>query len=543
MIIFLLTRGAGTAICLNVAPETLPPLTDDPAELKALILQLWVSLHDKNQDIQKLQHQLEQLKKKLYGSKSERWMPEPGLFAELLKLAPPPPEEESPPPPLKPAAASPKRNGHGRSPIPQNLQRHRIEHELKPEECKCKECGGELKKFGEEVTEQLDFVPAVAFVRQHVRFKYACPACQGNVVIAPMPAQPIDKGLPGPGLLAQVLISKYCDHLPLYRQEGIFRRHGLEINRSTMGGWVAQLAELLKLLVDLMKKDLLESKVTHTDDTPTPVQDGSKKQTRKARLWVYIGDQDHPQIVYDYTPNRTRDGPEWFLKTYKGYLQADAYPGYDRIYARGKTDPERRVIEVGCWAHARRGFFEAQTTDELRALMAMATIKRLYDVEREAASLNSDERRALRQEKAKPILDQFKAWLEKELPSVLPKGPMGMAIQYTLNQWEALNRYLEDGDLAIDNNAAERALRPIALGRKNWLFAGSDKGGERAAIVYSLIETCKRHGVEPYAYLRDVLDRIPSHPINTLRELLPQNWKPRPQPGPTPTATPHATEK
>lgn len=503
-------------------------IPNDPEEIKELILRLWG-------DNERLRNQLDQLQKRLYGQKSERWMPEPGLFAELLQMVEAAkPEEPSIPEPAAPAPA--KRNGHGRSTPPAHLPRVRIPHELPPEACKCQECGGELKKIGEEKSEQLDYLPAVAYVREHVRFKYACPACQGNVVIAPAPAKPIAKGLLGPGLLAQILVGKYCDHLPLHRQEAIFKRHGIELNRSTQGDAVAQCSELLKPLVERMSEDLLKSRVLHTDDTPVPVQDGPKKPTRKGRLWVYVGDKHHPQIVYDYTPGRTRDGPERFMKTYTGYLQADAYAGYDQIYARGKTDPARCVVEVACWAHARRKFVEAETSDMSRALAAKTWIRLLYDVEDEAKALTSDERRALRQEKAAPLLKQIRLWLEAQATDVLPKSPMGEAIQYALNQWDALERYTEDGDLAIDNNTAERALRPVTIGRKNWVFCGSDKGGERAAILYSLIETCKRHHVEPFAYLRDILDRIGDHPVNALYELFPQNWTPRPQPEPTPVA-------
>lgn len=523
-----------------------PPLhiPDDPEELKQLVLRLWVELHDKVKDIEKLRHQLEQLQKRLYGQKSERWQPEPGLFAELLQLIEAAKPEEPPvPEPPAPEPVPVKRNGHGRSTPPAHLPRVRIEHEIPPEECRCAECGGELKKFGEEKSEQLDFIPAVAYVREHVRFKYSCPVCEGNVVIAPAPSKPIAKGLLGPGLLAQILVGKYCDHLPLHRQEAIFKRHGIELSRSTQGDAVAQCADLLKPLVERMKQDLLKSKAVHTDDTPVPVQDGPNKATRKARLWVYIGDKEHPQTVYDYTPNRTRDGPERFLRTYTGYLQADAYSGYDQIYARGGTEPERRVIEVGCWAHARRKFVEAETSDMTRALAAKTWIRLLYDVEDAAKELTPEERRALRQEKAAPLLEQIRQWLDTESTQVLPKSPMGEAIQYALNQWDALERYIEDGDLAIDNNTAERALRPIAVGRKNWMFAGSDKGGERAAILYSLIETCKRHRIEPFAYLRDILDRVGDHPVNALNELLPQNWTPKPQPEPIPVPQPPVSEQ
>lgn len=516
--------------------QTLPSLPEDPEELKKFVLELWIQLHSSLRDNAKLRHQLEQLKKRLFGPKSEKWTQEPGLFAELLDLveaakdeeAAPEPESEPVPEPAPPA----RRKGHGRGKPAAHLPRVRRVHELPPDQCQCAECQGALQPFGEEVSEQLNYLPPRYYVTEHVRLKYACPACQGHVVTAPAPSKPLGKGLPGAGLLAHVLVSKYGDHLPLHRQEGIFRRHGLDLNRSTLGDWVAASAEQLKPLVERMRGAIFRSKVVHTDDTPVPVQDGARKQTRQARLWVYLGDAQHPMIVYDYTPGRGREGPERMLKSYAGYLQADAYAGYDRIYARGERDPARRVVEVGCWAHARRKFVEAETSDAGRALRAKARIAMLYAVEKDAAGLDAESRRALRQEKAEPVLTAFREWLEAESRVVLPKSPMGAAIQYALNQWGALTRYQEDGDLAIDNNAAERALRPVAVGRKNWLFAGSDKGGERASIVYSLIATCKRHSVDPFAYLRDVLDRIGDHPVNALEELFPQNWRPRPCPEP-----------
>ena len=520
----------------SMAHEAFPPIPDDAAELKTLVHQLLLALQDRERNIQKLEHQLEQLKKRLYGPKSEKWTQEPGLFAELLDLMEAAKESEAEPEPesapVQEPVTPPRRKGHGRRKPAAHLPRVRIVHELPPDQCQCAECQGELQPFGEEVSEQIDYIPAVAYVKEQVRVKYACPACQGNVVTAPAPSKPLGKGLPGAGLLAQVLVSKYGDHLPLHRQAGIFRRHGLDLNRSTLGDWVAASASQLKPLVERMKAELWKSKVVHTDDTPVPVRDGSRKQTRQGRLWVYHGDGEHPMVVYDYTAGRSRAGPERMLKTYTGYLQADAYAGYDRIYARGERDPARRVVEVGCWAHARRKFVEAEASDPARSLLAKARIRLLYQVEKEAREMDPEARRALRREKAAPVLEAFREWLEAESRVVLPKSPIGAAIQYALNQWTALTRYLEDGDLAIDNNAAERALRPVAVGRKNWLFAGSDKGGERAAIVYSVIETCKRHGVDPFAYLRDVLDRIGDHPVNALEELFPENWTPRPYPQP-----------
>jgi hypothetical protein len=275
-----------------------------------------------------------------------------------------------------------------------------------------------------------------------------------------------------------------------------------------------------------MKQRVLGSKALQTDDTPVPVLDAELPRTRTGRIWTYVGDDEHPYTVYHYTPNRSRDGPEEFLKEFRGFLQADAYSGYDHFY----KEPERGIVEVACWAHARRKFFEAQSSDLMRSMVMLAYIRLLYDVEREAGErkLDGEARRALRQEKSKPILDDIHAYLEREQPRVLPKSPEGEAIAYTLSNWKALTRYCDDGDLEIDNNGAERSLRGVAVGRKNWMFFGSDNGGRTGAVLSSLIATCKRLGVDPFAYLRDVFERISSHPQSRLGELLPAQWKTAP---------------
>jgi transposase len=436
------------------------------------------------------------------------------------------PEEPSAVVEDEPAAAEvpPKKPGHGRKSLPPDLPRERVEYELSGEERKCPRRGAECKRIGSETSEQLEYVPASLFVIQHVRYKYACPkpACDGSVLLAEKPPQPIEKGLPGPGLLAHVVVSKYADHLPLNRQENILARHGVEISRKTMCGWAMSAAEILSPLYDLMRARVLQSQVIHTDDTTVPVLDPEQNKTKTGRLWVYLGDAAHPYAVYDYTPDRKRDGPEKFLAGFKGYLQADAYAGYDRIYAPGA------VIEVACWAHARRKFVEAQSSDDLRSLAAVAWIKRLYAVEDEAKAkeLDAEKLRELRQEKSKSLLDGFGAWLRAEQEKVLPKGPLGQAVAYTLSNWAALNRYVADGILAIDNNAAERAVRGIAVGRKNWMFAGSDRGGRAAAVLVSFTHTCKTIGLDPFAYLRDIFARIASHPMKNLAQLLPDQWQP-----------------
>ena len=353
----------------------------------------------------------------------------------------------------------------------------------------------------------------------NVRPKYACKACQANVVIAQRLPEPIEKGLPGSGLLAHVIVSKYSDHLPLYRQEGIFRRHGVELSRQTMCDWMAISAELLEPIVKEMHREILKSRVIQTDDTTVPVLDRSLGKTRTGRLWDYLGDRDHPHVVYDYTPDRSAEGPLRMLEGYEGYLQADAYSAYDSLYA------SKKIIEVGCWAHARRKFYDARTSDPVRSHVAMAMIQRLYRVEKDAKDLDDAVRRALRQERSKPVLKEIETWLLQEKDRALPKSPISEAIGYALNHWQALERYTDEGWLSIDNNASERGMKPVALGRKNWLFAGSDAGGKTAATLMSLCMTCKNLAIDSFAYLRDVLERISTHPARRIGELLPDQWK------------------
>jgi hypothetical protein len=339
------------------------------------------------------------------------------------------------------------------------------------------------------------------------------------VVIADLPARPIEKGRPGPGLLAHVLTSKYADHLPLHRQEGIWKRHGVHIMRSTMCDWVRDCADLLSPIVRYMQKIILQSKKIHTDDTPVPVQDGSRTQTRKSYLWAYIGDNN--DVVFDYTPTHSRDGPVAFLGDYSGYVQADAYKGYDAFFEKSNT------TEVTCWAHTRRKFYDSLTTDPKRAHEMLAMIGKLYTVEKQAKEdgLDAIALKEQRQQHSKPILEEVRVRLEDWSIEVLPKSPIGQAVSYARGQWIALNRYIDDGDLDIDNNLAERVLRIVAIGRRNWLFAGSDAGAERAAIIYSLIASCKLCDIDPFEYLRDVLDRISTHPASRIAELTPSDWK------------------
>jgi len=502
-------------------------LPEDPAALQQMVTSLLEELETKERRLRQLQHWVEQLLRWRYGPRRER-VNENQLFLFAVALVSAaqqtPAEPDSSARSEEAPTGSPQRKGHGRKRLPEILERRRVVYDLADQERHCPDCQGELKRIGEEVSERLEYVPASLYVIEEACQKYVCSkGC--TVVTAQKPMQPIEKGLPGPGLLAQVAVSKYSDHLPLYRQEGIFQCHGVELSRRTMCDWMRRCAELVSPLYELMKQRVLKSKVMQTDDTPVPVLDPDLGHTRTGRIWTYVGDGEHPYTVYDYTPTRSRDGPEAFLEKFRGYLQADAYSGYDQLY----QDPEREVTEVACWAHSRRKHYEAQSSDLMRSTVMLAYIRLLYDVEREAwdQKLGSDARRALRQAESKPILEDIHAYLEREQPQVLPKSPEGQAIAYTLSNWRALVRYCEDGDLEIDNNGAERSLRGVAVGRRNWTFLGSDNGGRTAAVLNSLIATSKRLAIDPFAYLRDLFERISSHPQNRLAELLPDQWKAR----------------
>ena len=508
---------------MTTTPGELPP---DLETCHQLIRELLDSLAEQAHLNEKLQHQLEQLLRQRYGRKTEKLDPaQLLLFArEILAAGQNTAPETSPSsdtPPAPAPSSPPEKSGHGRKPLPANLPRRPVLYDVAAEDLPCPDCGTVRVKIGEVVREQLEYVPASLVVLKHIRPKYACKCCEGNIIIAERLADPIEKGLPGPGLMAQVAVSKYADHLPLYRQEGIFRRHGVELPRQTTCDWMAVCADLLEPIWKVMHRLILESKVVQTDDTPVTVLDPVVGRFI-GRLWVYLGDHDHRYVVYHFTEDRSGDGPQQMLKGYEGYLQADAYSGYDFLFTDGK------IHEVGCWMHARRKFYEARTTDPPRAHQALAWISLLYDLEDEAKEkqLNDAQRHALRQEKSRPILMKLKEWLDHdEQQKVLPKSPIGEAIGYALNHWGALERYLEAGFLEIDNGASERAMKPVAIGRKNWLFAGSKAGGRTAAILMSLCTTCKNLKVDPLAYLTDVLSRLSTHPARRIEELLPDRWQ------------------
>ena len=505
-------------------------LPNDLTLLKQLVAELMALLQNKDHRIDKLQHTVEQLLRDRYGRKSERLEDiDPDLLLPFIQeyIKEQAAQQEESKGDWQPETVKEEitytPNKPKRKPLPADLPREKIEYDLDESQKVCDCCGEQLERIGAETSEQLDYIPATLKVIEHVRFKYACKHCQERVVTAIKDHQPIEKGLPAAGLLAHVVVSKYVDHLPLYRLEGIFRRHDIDIKRSTMCGWAGSCADLLEPLYKLMTKEVLQSKVINTDDTPVRVQDKNlDKKTRTGRLWIYCGDQHHPYNIYDYTTTRSREGPERFLADYQqGYLQSDAYAGYDFIF----DDPDREVMELLCWAHTRRKFYDARRHAPQLSHTAIAWIKLLYEMENQSKDLSAEQKHTVRQEKSVPILHDFKNWLDEITPAqALPQSPIREAINYALNGWEALCRYTEDGDFSIDNNVAERLMRPIAVGRKNWLFFGSDRGGRTAAILSSIAQSAKRHNLNVYAYLRDVIARISDHPANQLQQLLPDKW-------------------
>lgn len=465
-------------------------------------------------NLEAVQFQLAQLQRMIFGHRREQLDIDAhsGLLFEVA--LPPVPE-----PHTREVSVTPRRKP-ARDKLPAHLPRE-VEIIDLPEAAKpCPCCGGERHEIGVAISEKLDYVPATLKVIETRRPKYACRPCAGEVSVAPLPPSPIEQGMAAPGLLAHVLVSKFADHLPLNRQETMLRRSGIELPRSTLCDWVLGAADCLRPLYDHLAVAVRAGDVLHSDDTPVPLRE--KSGTVKARAWGWVNPVAR-LAAYEFTASREGRHPQSFLSDWQGYLIADAYAGYDRLFANP------HLKEVGCWAHARRKFFEVAKTCKSPGLAheAVSRIAALYHLDHAWKELDPGARRRRREEEIKPLLDDFHAWMSAHLPGLLPRSPLANAMAYATNHWRALTRFLDDGRLPLDNNAAERALRPVALGRKNWLFAGSLRGGEAAAIVLSFIESAKLHQLNPYAYLRDVLTRLPAAKVADLDSLLPHRWQAR----------------
>ena len=499
-------------------------------ELKALIFLQRAQLLSKDEQLQSRDHEIEHLKlliaklrRMQFGRKSEkldRQIEQLELRLDELQAT----QAENTAASHTPAGVAPVATvavKPTRRPLPEHLPRE-VRRYL-PKQAACPDCGGELKLLGEDVSEILEYVPERFKVIRQVRPKLACAGCE-RIVQAEAPSRPIQRGVAGPGLLAHVLVSKYCDHLPLYRQSEIFARQEVELERSTLADWVGGTSRLLEPLVEVLRRHVMAGGKLHADDTPVPVLAPGNGKTKTGRLWTYVrddrpaGDATPAAVWFAYSPDRKGEHPRAHLGNFTGTLQADGYAGFDAVYETG------RIQEAACWAHVRRKFYDLHVAHKSPvAAEAMERIAALYAIEKEIRGHPADQRREVRNARARPLLDSLKQWLEETLGKLSRKSDTALAVRYALSRWDALLRYVDDGRLEIDNNPAERALRTVALGRKNYLFAGSDAGGERAAAIYSLIGTAKLNSLDPEFYLRNVLSRIADHPINHIEELLPWN--------------------
>ncbi len=481
----------------------------DREALKALVLA-------QQTQIEHLRLLLAKLKRAQFGRRSEkldRQIEQLELFLEEMETAAPPVAAAAEPPA---AAARP-----ARQPLPEHLPRET--RRLEPEDACCRSCGGQLRPLGEDASEMLEYVPASLRVIRLVRPKLACARCD-VIVQAPAPTRPIARGQAGPGLLAHVLVAKYADHLPLYRQAEMYEREAVWLERSTLAGWVGGCSRLLEPLVESLRRYVMAAAKLHADDTPVPVLAPGNGKTKVGRLWAYVrddrpaGDSAAPAVWFAYSPDRRGEQSARHLARFEGTLQADGYAGYHPLYGTG------RVREAACWAHVRRKFYDLeQAHHSPTAHQALERIGALYALEAGIRGRPPTERLAVRQSRAAPLLAELQRWLEETLDVLSPRSDTSAAVRYALTRWEALRLYAGDGTIEIDNNAVERAIRPVALGRKNYLFAGSDAGGERAAAMYSLIGTANLNGCDPEAYLRQGLERIADHPIRRIEHLLPWN--------------------
>ncbi len=503
----------------------LSSLTEENALLKEQIRQLTETFEIK---IRLMQRQMDELLKRVYGRSSEKFHPDQLLMQEMLLDL----EKNTPPaekaPSVEVVVKAHARHKHGRSPLPEHLPR--VEHVQDiPEEEKVCDCGKTLKHIGSEVTERIDCQPSLMFVNAYIFPKYACSDCTCDgcgVKQAPALEGPIERCEADAGMLAKVIVDKFEHHMPLYRQEQILERSGVAISRQTMADWMEGCAEALKPLYELMLLQILANDLVLNDDTTVDMRDGPEPGIRQARFWATVGGKDLRYTLYDFTLNRNGEYPEEFFKDYRGYFVSDAYAGYNGLFKLKKDGAPSNIINAACWAHARRHFVKAQDTAPRVGMEILSMIALLYKIEAEIKHLTPDEKKAVRQKKSLPIIEKkIKPWLDAGLTQHLPQSEMRKAIGYSLGIWKELQTYLLDGRIPIDNNLAENAIRPIALGRKNWLFVGSETGGHTAATLMTFTATCRKNKINTWAYLKDVLHRINAHPVKRLHELLPDQWQ------------------
>ena len=500
-----------------VATESLSTLNVE--ELRAMVQTLRQTVTFKQVTIDKLSHENAILKRLKFAAQSERFSAEQrSLLDDTLDEDLQAVSDEIEQLTSHDTPARVKEQAK-RQPLPANLPRIEIRHE--PDSTTCT-CGCQMKRIGEDVAEKLDYVPGVFSVERHIRGKWACTQCE-TLIQAPVDAHVIDKGIPTTGLLAQVLVAKFADHLPLYRQEAIFGRAGLAIARSTLGAWVGSCGVQLQALVNALKDDILTHSVVHADETPVQMLKPGSGKTHRAYLWAYAAGafEDTKAVVYDFCDSRAGENAKVFLGEWRGSLVCDDFSGYKQLMTQG-------VTEAGCLAHARRKFFDLHTSNKSQiAQSALEQIGRIYDIEREVKELTPDERRRIRQERLKPLLDALHQWMVLNRQNIVDGSATAKALDYSLRRWGALTRFIGDGRLPVDNNHIENQIRPIAIGRNNWLFAGSLRAGKRAAAVMSLIQSAKLNGHDPYAYLKDVLTRLPTQRASLIHELLPHRWQPQ----------------
>jgi len=515
-------------------------LPNDVETLKAMVVAAQVKAlnaeaeaHALALQVEKMKFEIARLRHEHYGQSAERGALLDQLELQLVELEETASQSETAAQIAAAAAAREKievkafeRRRPARRPLPEHLPRERLVYPG-PTACSC--CGGEnLRKIGEDVTEMLEVIPRQWKVIQHVREKFSCRACE-KISQPPAPSHPIARGRAGPALLAQVLFSKYGLHLPLNRQSALYEREGIDLDVSTLADWVGAASATLMPLVDTIRRLVFAAQRIHADDTPVPVL--AKGKTRTGRLWTYVRDDrpfggpDPPAALFLYSPDRSGIHPEQHLASYVGLMQADAYAGFNRLYEpRRKPSP---IVEAACWAHARRKFFDlARIARAPIAIEAIERIDALFAIEREINGVSPERRLTVRAERSRPLINELETWLRQQRAKLSPKSETAKAIDYSLKRWPAFTRFLDDGRLCMSNNAAEREIRSIAVGRRNWTFAGSDEGGRRAAAIYTLINTAKLNDVDPQAWLADVLARISDHPAKRIDQLLPWNWKP-----------------